>query len=83
MLDSIDGRSFLVGFMTAGLVGLALGRLSLIRRSYKAYTGTRAFVDIGRSPQKAGVTCLVTVVKSIVYVGLGVGFFYVLLRYLL
>lgn len=83
MLDNIDGRSFLVGFMVAGLVGLVVSRLSLIRRSYKGYTGNRAFVNVGRSPQKAGTTCLVTVVKSIVYVGLGVGLFYVLLRYVL
>jgi hypothetical protein len=82
VLDNIDGRSFVIGFMVAGLVGLVASRLSLVRRTYKGYTGKKALVDVGRSPQKAGTACLVTVVKSIVIVAAALVFAYVLLRYL-
>lgn len=83
MLGNIDGRSFLMGFLAAGVLGLVLSRLSVVRRAYKGYTGTRAFVDVGRSPQKAGTACLVTVVKSIVYVGVALALAYLVVRYVL
>jgi len=82
-VGNIDGRSFVIGFIAAGLLGLVFSRLSLIRRTYKGYTGKKALVDVGRSPQKAGAACLTTVVKSIVIVVAALALAYLVVRYVL